>query len=365
LQAFLADESPQSFASVVDRLLASPQYGERWGRHWLDVARYADEDALGLSADPFANGWRYRDWVIRAFNEDMPYDLFVKAQIAGDLIEGESGNRLKPGVGLFGLGPWYYKIVEPPKAMADQMHDRIDVLTRGFLGLTVACARCHDHKYDPISTRDYYALAGVFFNTKYTEYPLADKQTVKAYHDVEERIGKLQEEIRQLLDAERKRVAEGLAGETARYLVAAREAVPAAPGALPAVEPVAARHGLDAETLERWVRYLQRADREHPYLNWWAERASASDEPELREAAAKFQTFVHDLIAEYKAIQEYNERVIEESKKSTDPYDIFCKGCRAETRSLARDKYILWRDLFDAPRKTEGDESSGGVLLLA
>src|SRR5581483_2768390 len=146
VDAFLKDSSPDAFAKVVDRLLASPHYGERWARYWLDVARYADEDMLFPAGDPFPNAFRYRDWVVEAFNNDMPYDLFVKAQIAGDLLEKPGGRSLRPGLGLFALGPWYYKIIEPPKARADERHDRIDVLTRGFLGLTVACARCHNHK---------------------------------------------------------------------------------------------------------------------------------------------------------------------------------------------------------------------------
>src|SRR5262249_23430086 len=128
VNGFLEDSSPDAFAKVLDRLLASPHYGERWGRHWLDVARYADGGPLGLASGPFPKAFRYRDWVVRAFNEDMPFDLFVKAQIAGDLLEKESESRLRPGLGLFALGPWYYKIVEPPKARSDERHDRIDVL---------------------------------------------------------------------------------------------------------------------------------------------------------------------------------------------------------------------------------------------
>ena len=178
--AFLRNDSPDAFESVVEGLLASPRYGERWGRYWLDVARYAEEDALGLGPDPFPNSFRYRDWVIDAFNRDMPYDVFVKAQIAGDLLEEDSETRLKPGLGLFGLGPWYYKIVEPPKARADELHDRVDVLSRGFLALTLSCARCHNHKYDPISTQDYYAVGGVFTASEYKEYPLARRRDRKS-----------------------------------------------------------------------------------------------------------------------------------------------------------------------------------------
>jgi len=146
-------------------------------------------------------------------------------------------------LGLFALGPWYSKIVEPPKARADELHDRIDVLTRGFLGPTVACARCHDHKYDPISTRDYYSLAGLLYNTTAHEYPLADASAVKAWHEADGRIKAVDEEIQKLLDAERKTLAERLAREASRYLAAAFEGRPSATG-------------LDAEVIERWSRYL-------------------------------------------------------------------------------------------------------------
>ena len=148
---------------LLARLLASPQYGQRWGRHWLDVARYADFDS-GYYQPPHA--WRYRDWVIDAFNRDVPYDRFVKLQIAGDLIAGQEG---AVATGMFALGPTFRSDGDSPEGMleahAATLDDRIDTLSRGFLALTVYCARCHDHKFDPIPTLDYYSLAGVFNNT--------------------------------------------------------------------------------------------------------------------------------------------------------------------------------------------------------
>ena len=191
VDAFLADNSPDAFAKVVDRLLASPHYGERWGRHWLDVARYADGDGrpdrrpvfigYGTARDGYVNTWRYRDWVIDALNRDMPYDLFVKAQIAADLMPGDRKDLL-PGLGFFGLGPWFTgDDVVFVEARANERDDKIDALTKGFLGLTVTCARCHDHKYDPISQKDYYALGGVFWNSGYWEYNLASDEEVARY----------------------------------------------------------------------------------------------------------------------------------------------------------------------------------------
>ncbi len=172
IAAFLADDSPEAFARVVDRLLASPHYGERWARHWLDVARYGEDQAHTFEARLYTQGFRYRDWVVNALNEDMPYDEFLRAQIAADLDGGcEASNENLPALGFFATGPVYYG----DRRKLDQFDDRIDTLTRGLLGLTVACARCHDHKFDPISTADYYALAGVVASTDYVVVPLVSE----------------------------------------------------------------------------------------------------------------------------------------------------------------------------------------------
>jgi hypothetical protein len=348
VDAFLHDRSPGAFAKVVDRLLASPHYGERWGRFWLDVARYADVDVLFPDGENFANAFRYRDWVIQVLNRDMPYDLFVKAQIAGDLIEDSEANKnipkgsLRPGLGLFALGPWYYKIVEPPKARADERHDRVDVLTRGFLGLTVACARCHDHKYDPIPTKDYYAISGVFANTEAKEYPLASADVVKRYDDQQKKIDEQEERIKKALAEERTRIGAAMARETYRYLMAAL------PNASPQTAP-----GLDSETVERFRKYVVFSEKSHPYLRVFDRQiASGATASELQATAEGFQALVKSARSQREEIDKYNERVIEESKKSTDPYDIFCKGCNVVTRSLERDVYVLWTDLFGEEQRS-------------
>ncbi len=172
--AFAGDESPDALERTVDRLLASPRYGERWARHWLDVARYGEDQAHTFQSRKYPEGYRYRDWLIAAFNRDLPYDEFVRQQIAADLIEGEDKLARLPALGFFACGPVYYG----DKSGMDQIADRIDTLSRGFLGLTVACARCHDHKFDPVSTADYYALAGVFASTEYVETPLVSAEEV-------------------------------------------------------------------------------------------------------------------------------------------------------------------------------------------
>src|SRR5204863_8553019 len=152
---------------IVDRLLATPQYGEKWGRHWLDVARYTDSgDQRGMFGnEDVAEAWRYRDWVIAAFNSDLPYDQFVKMQIAGDLLPGGSSVHGVVATGMFAIGAWGNGDADKEKMLTDIVDDQIDVLGRAFLGLTFACARCHDHKFDPIPTEDYYSLAGIFFST--------------------------------------------------------------------------------------------------------------------------------------------------------------------------------------------------------
>ena len=166
--------------AVVERLLASPQFGVRWARLWLDIARYAEDQAhiVGDNSELFyPNAWLYRDWVIGAFNRDLRYDEFIKFQLAADWVEPGKDTNLA-ALGYVGLGPKYYRRSDP-KVMADEWEDRVDTVSRGLLGLTVSCARCHDHKFDPISTEDYYGLAGVFASVEMFNRPLKRACEVK------------------------------------------------------------------------------------------------------------------------------------------------------------------------------------------
>jgi hypothetical protein len=169
VEAFAGDDSPGAFAALVDRLLASPHYGERWGRHWLDVARYADSNGLDENA-AFAHAWRYRDYVVRAFNGDKPYDRFVLEQLAGDLEEPAADPATRherlTATGFLSLGPKVLAEPDERKLEMDIIDEQIDTVGRAFLGLTLGCARCHDHKFDPITTADYYGLAGIFKSTR-------------------------------------------------------------------------------------------------------------------------------------------------------------------------------------------------------
>ena len=163
------DRSPDAFARVIDRLLASPRYGERWARHWLDVARYADSNGLDENLS-YANAFRYRDYVIGAWNRDKPYSRFVQEQIAGDLLpetktERENLDRLT-ATGFLAIGPKMLAEDDPVKMQMDIIDEQLSTLGQAFLGMTLGCARCHDHKFDPLPTADYYSLAGVFRNTR-------------------------------------------------------------------------------------------------------------------------------------------------------------------------------------------------------
>jgi len=399
VKAFLEDGSPEAFAKVVDRLLASPHYGERWGRYWLDVARYGEDDIRGTSQESYPNAFRYRDWVIKACNDDLPYDLFVKAQVAGDLIPGKDRERLMPGLGFFGLGPWAYDTTVPLQARADERHDKVDVLTRGFLGLTVACARCHDHKFDPISMKDYYGLAGVFYSSPYQEYPLVSEDVVEAYRQHQQKIKSLEEEIKQFIETQSSQLSEILARKTSHYMIAAarvlsldREMTPASrlskaampvnaaatsASPLPApastdsatsvpADPNKAKHSgllqvaetekLDTEILEGWVKYLSNSEREHPFLADWDKAMKAHASPEvLKPLADELQSLLVSIIREKKGIDDRNHIILEQSKPKTarmtslpngfSTYEEFCPGCNVSVESLERNRFVLWREL--------------------
>ena len=178
VQAFVNSKAPDAWETLVDSLLASRQYGERWGRYWLDVARYGEDNPTSEATNPgYRFAWRYRDWVIEAMNRDVPYDQFVKLQLAADQIPGTPREDLR-ALGYLGAAPSYHKDLRLSRDVietifTDDWDERVDAVSRGVLGLTVACARCHDHKFDPILTKDYYGLAGVFASTVAAPRPLA------------------------------------------------------------------------------------------------------------------------------------------------------------------------------------------------
>ena len=178
---YMNDKSPDAFENVIKKLLDSPHFGERWARHWLDVARYGDDQPYAFQQKRLSYAWKYRDWVVKAFNEDLPYTEFIRRQLAADLIP-----NLKPeenaATGLISTGPMYFKRTEVLKALADELDDRVDVVSKAFMGLTVSCARCHDHKFDAIPTKDYYSLASVFKSTRIYDRYVASDEEIAEYH---------------------------------------------------------------------------------------------------------------------------------------------------------------------------------------
>jgi hypothetical protein len=301
VDAFERDHSPDAFAKVIDRLLASPRYGERMGRLWLDVARYSDDRLDSERDNPYPASFRYRDWVIQAMQDDMPYDVFVKAQIAGDQLPDRE--KYEAGLGFYALSP-------------EMQDDRVDATSRGFLGLTVACAQCHDHKYDPIPTRDFYSLMGIFRNTNLHEVPLAPKETVDAYKKQEALIQKKEKELKEYLDAQSAQLGLVLASQTARYMLGSGK--------------------LDQETLTRWTKYLASPEKQHPFLKDWY---AAKTEDQRARAAAEFQERLLAVIAEKSRVDDENH-----IRLGIDPSrDALSK---ANLVSLDRAKFGLWEDML-------------------
>ena len=212
VDAFVNDHSPDAFARVVDRLLAAPQFGERWGRHWLDVVRYAE--SVTLRGFVFKEAWRYRDYVIESFNRDLPYDEFLREQIAGDLLDSKSlseKRRRLIATTFLALGNTNLEEQDKAQLRMDIVDEQLDTIGKAMLAQTIGCARCHDHKFDPIPTRDYYALAGILRNTRtvtnanvsgWIEVPLpADPEQEKSFATHEKEITVLQSEIKKARDA--------------------------------------------------------------------------------------------------------------------------------------------------------------------
>jgi hypothetical protein len=263
VEAFLADTSPDAFARVVDRLLASPAYGERWGRHWLDLVRYTDD---------FDESWRYRDWVVNAFNRDLPYDQFILQQIAGDLLPPDRPGEVNAdgivATTMLSLGPW--SGIDHKKRLTDIADDQIDTVGRSVLGLTVACARCHNHKFDPITTADYYGLAGIFFSshvqpdraylshqTARLRVPLVGPAQVEKHERQLARVREAEEKLQAATDRYYADFARGLSPQAGRYLLASWDYRhrPADQVAL-SVGDFASKRELHAYALERWLAYL-------------------------------------------------------------------------------------------------------------
>jgi hypothetical protein len=310
MRTFLADSSPDAFAKAVDRLLASPRYGEKWGRHWLDVARYAD--STGADEDyryPYA--WKYRDWVIDAFNRDIPFRDFVRDQVAGDLRPPPPGQEVNaPGIiatGFLALGPKLVAEQDKVKMFYDAVDEQIEVVGKAFLGLTIACARCHDHKFDPITTKDYYGLASMFASTRQFEQiegtvsklfyvPLAGKAEADRWAAYQKQLADKQREIDAVTAAESRRWRDRFGPQMARYMLAAKKVYEGGP----------ADPELDAGVLARWVAYLKPNKERRIHLEPWYRNA---------DAAAYQANFLAEVARRDKAQADYKAGLLKEAPK--------------------------------------------------
>jgi hypothetical protein len=383
VEAFEKDKSPHAWESLIDRLLASPKYGERWGRHWLDVARYAEDDVRGLDPKgrgymPFNGAYRYRDWVIKSFNQDMPYDQFLRLQIAGDKIPAKTKQEQEEyltATSYLGAGPWVWDQAEPIQGRADERNERVDAVTRGTLGLTVACARCHNHKYDPITQKDYYALIGVFANSTYKEYPTVSVAKAAAYESNEARLEKLQIDLQDYTRTETRQLADALANQTANYMVAAWNVLGKPKST---VEEAASQAKLDPEVLRRWVGYLTPGKKlQYDYLKDWQAMVAADGgtEDEAKVLAESFQRLVFRVRRHARDVEEQNEiirdkndvprhRVHDAKPSEFETDDQFCPGCALELKTIPIDEAKLYSDLFVTRSGDQETKFEPGVLIF-
>ena len=339
--AFLADNSAEAYERLVDRLLSSPHYGERLARHWLDLARYADGQSAAYArhaaserlAVPGLGDQSVQTVIFRTTR-------FVVLQLAADLLpEAERGENLA-ALGFH--------------ALRDRDDDRVDVTGRTFLGLTIGCAQCHDHKFDPIPQTDFYAMQGVFSSTDDHRYPLAPAEEVEAYDAANKRVKEQKLGIDLFLEKERDQLIDVLMQRTADFLVASYRV--AYRGANP--QQVADEAGLDRETLDRWLAYLKARPHEHPYLDDWyalVDRGASLDE--ARQAASDFQQLLLSIHLEKRAVDDRNYVKLGGAE-----------GVRTQRTLLNTNlefiepvRYYLWRDMTAPPAKKRGLPFVGGV----
>lgn len=317
--AFMNDSSPKAFESVVDRLLGSVHFGERWGRHWLDLVRYAE--TRGHEFEPIIpNAWQYRDYVIRALNADVAYDRFLTEHIAGDLIEPrwrdrQAANSAGPtetaaineavlGTGFWFLGEEVHSPVDIRKDETDRMDNRLDVMSKTFLGLTVACARCHDHKFDAISQRDYYALTGYLISSSYRQVRVQtqandrqiasslDESRTAARSDIARTLNQAARPTLEKLDQYLLTAVQAMEAGIAAEAGAPADAKPPTDAATQFVKTLAAEKGLDAGILSGWTVELSTAksDQKHWLHNFVVRQTALPVAPHPSPATQQVQT---------------------------------------------------------------------------
>ncbi|MBI4907364.1 MAG: PSD1 domain-containing protein [Acidobacteria bacterium] len=379
VKAFEADKSPNAYEKVIDRLLASPRYGETWARHWMDVVRYGEDD-YNVGARPdrtekYPHAYHYRDWLINAINDDMPFDTFIKAQLAADLMEEKLRAKMTPALGMHGTGVWKFEDNPAPIERADEWHDKVDVTTKAFLGLTVGCARCHDHKYDPIPTKDYYRLAGVFASSRFHAYPMVPKAVVDDYDKQKKELEEKEAALKKFQEGASELYAQVLFAQTVDYMVAAWKV---GSEKRATVAGIAEKEKLDAEILERWARFLKKKPFNYPYLKNWQEMvARGGSAIEAKELAQAFYKRIETVNKEYLKTKANNEIELAKLKNADEQFDPLPNGKKRrlnkhqiELKGLDREMTYLWRDVFqtDLPENPGNpnaeDAKKPGLLKL-
>ena len=356
VKAFEADKSPNAYEKVVDRLMASPHFGELWARHWLDVTRYAEDDyriaQKDMHKEKYKSAYTYRDWVIQAFNSDMSWDTFIKAQLAGDLMDEKVRDKMIPGLGLNGLGMWQMNDSPAAVERADEWHDKVDATSKALLGLTVGCARCHDHKYDPIPQKDYYRLAGVFASTSYHAYPLVPKATSDAYDAQKKELEEKEKKLKEFQDQLSMMQAQVLFSETEDYMVAAWRVETEKHAT---VAGVAEKYKLDPEILERWSKFLKKKPTNYSFLVPWQKMvASGGDADQAKTLAHAFYQKAVEIDKEHAKLKAENEEQLAKIKDPNEKFDPLPNGIKRkliqhqiDLKGMEREASYLWTDMFD------------------
>ena len=289
IENFLADDSPDAYEKVIERLLASPHYGIRWGRHWLDVARYADSNGLDENLG-FGQAWRYRDYVVNSFNADKPFDQFLMEQIAGDLVPG-ANEETRTGTGFLSLGAKVLAEPDLKKLDMDIIDEQLDTMGKVFLGMTFGCVRCHDHKFDPVTQTDYYALAAIFKGTKslsgtktgaikhWFEHSFADEEEKKRIKEVNKQVAAEKKKASSFKSAEITKIRTTARSKAVDYLVAATQIKITTP--LTEITAVAKPHDLHPRILHHCRMHLE-FHRDDPFFKDWHRFASRGEVDQIR-----------------------------------------------------------------------------------
>ena len=378
VKEFESDKSPNAYEKLVDRLLASPHYGEMWARHWLDVVRFAEDDyriaQKDMHEEKYKFGYTYRDWMIQAVNSDMSYDTMVKAQLAADLMDDKVRDKMIPALGMNGLGVWQFNDNPPPIERAEEWHDKTDTTTKALLGLTVGCARCHDHKYDPIPQKDYYRIAGMFASTSYHAYPLVGKDIVDEYDSKKKELDEREKQLKDFQDQLSELTARVLFSQTEKYMVGAWKFGSKKGNT---IESIADQERLDPEILARWVAFLRKKPVNYSYLaDWQKMLASGGSADEASTLAHNFYLKVVEIDKQHAKIKEEDQALLAKLKEGEEKFDVMPNGIKRklnthqiDLKAMDREASYLYKDMFETdvpevPSQNPEDNRKPGLLKI-